>query len=210
MNRMMAIGFGAAAFCALASSSFAADSVPAAPGVQASAALAPAAPVPAAPMVPPAKPGVFMATKKGATGYHLVVAAHKFTSRDDVEKYLAWRAADLALSDNGSWFTFTQIRTKADTVPAPKRDPGAPRHSFQMANFQPVWRYKVKGADWKSWSPYTGAAFFADGIKVEDITEFEASADIVVRKGVMDDADPLSYEAGAVSDLLINQVSPPV
>jgi hypothetical protein len=26
----------------------------------------------------------------------------------------------------------------------------------------------------------------------------------------MDDADPLGYEAGAVSDLLINQVSPPV
>ena len=40
-------------------------------------------------MVPPAKPGVFTVTKKGATGYHLVVAGHKFTSRDDIEKYLA-------------------------------------------------------------------------------------------------------------------------
>ena len=76
-------------------------------------------------------------------------------------------------------------------MPAPKRDPAAPRHSFQMANFQPVWRYKTKGAaDWKSWSPYSGAAFFADGIKADDITDFEVSADIVVRKGVMDDADP--------------------
>jgi hypothetical protein len=46
-------------------------------------------------------------------------------------------------------------------------------------------------------------------MKPEAITEFEVSADIVVRKGVMDDADPLGYEAGAVSDLLINQVSPP-
>ena len=35
------------------------------------------------------------------TGYHLVVAGHKFTSRDDIEKYLAWRAADLTLSDKG-------------------------------------------------------------------------------------------------------------
>ena len=206
MKRTIQIAFGLAAFCALGASSFAADP----PGAQASAAQAPAAPADA-PMVPPAKPGVFTATKKGATGYHLVVIGHKFTSRDDIEKYLAWRAADLALSDKGSWFTFTQARAKTDKVPAPKRDPAMPRHSFQMANFQPVWRYKTKGAaDWKSWSPYSGAAFFADGTKADDITDFEASADIVVRKGVMDDADPLGYEAGAVSDLLINQVSPPV
>src|SRR5881397_747007 len=115
MKRMIGIGFCVAAFCALSGSSFAADP---APGAQASA--APAAPVADAPMVPPAKPGVFTATKKGATGYHLVVAGHKFTSRDDIEKYLAWRAADLTLSDKGTWFTFTQSRTKADKVPAPK------------------------------------------------------------------------------------------
>ena len=212
MKRSIGMVFGVTAFCALSSSGLAADPpAPApAPGAQASAAPAPAAPVADAPMVPPAKPGVFTATKKGATGYHLVVAGHKFTSRDDIEKYLAWRAADLTMADKGTWFTFTQARTAADKVPAPKRDPAAPRHSFKMANFQPVWRYKTKGAaDWKSWSPYTGAAFFADGIKAEDITDFEASADIVVRKGVMDDADPLGYEAGAVSDLLINQVTPP-
>ena len=206
MKRITAIGLSAAAFCALAGTSFAADP----PGAQASATQAAPAPVADAPMVPPAKPGVFTATKKGATGYHLVVAGHKFTSRDDIEKYLAWRAADLTMADKGTWFTFTQSRAKTDTVPAPKRDPAMPRHSFQMANFQPVWRYKIKGADWKTWSPYTGAAFFAEGVKAEDITDFEASADIVVKKGVMDDANPLGYEAGAVSDLLINQVSPPV
>ena len=41
------------------------------------------------------------------------------------------------------------------------------------------------------------------------ITDFEVSAEIVVRKGPMDDADPLAFEAWAVSDLLVNQVSPP-
>jgi hypothetical protein len=40
-------------------------------------------------------------------------------------------------------------------------------------------------------------------------TDFEVSADIVLRQGPMDDANPLAFEAGAVSDLLINQVSPP-
>jgi len=41
------------------------------------------------------------------------------------------------------------------------------------------------------------------------MTDFEVSADILLHKGAMNDADPLAFEAGAVSDLLVNQVSPP-
>ena len=41
------------------------------------------------------------------------------------------------------------------------------------------------------------------------MTAFEVSADIVVRKGIMDGNNPLGFEAAALSDLLINQVSPP-
>jgi len=161
-----------------------------------------------APEVPPAKPGVFAAAKKGATGYHLVVAGHKFTTRSDIEKYLAWRAADLTIAQKASWFTFVESREKGDSAPVPKRDPGGLRYSFRMDYFRPVWRYKVKGSPaWKSWSPFAGAAFVADD--PQNITDFQASADIVLHKGPMDDANPLAFEAGAVSDLLVNQVSPP-
>jgi hypothetical protein len=159
-------------------------------------------------MVPAAKPGVFTATKKGATGYHLVVAGHKFSTRADIEKYLAYRAAELTMADKASWFTFVETRSKADTAPVPKRDPAGLRYSFRMDYFRPAWRYKVKGSPaWKSWSPFAGAAFITDDPK--SITDFEVSADIVLHKGQMDDANPLAFEAGAVSDLLINQVSPP-
>ena len=41
------------------------------------------------------------------------------------------------------------------------------------------------------------------------VTDFEVSADIVLHKGTMDDANPLAFDASAVSDLLVNQVSPP-
>jgi hypothetical protein len=77
-----------------------------------------------------------------------------------------------------------------------------------MDYWRPVWRYKTSGSPtWKSWSPFAGAAFISDDPKT--ITDFEVSADIVLHKGPMDDANPLAFEAGAVSDLLINQVSPP-
>ena len=163
------------------------------------------------PMVPPAAPGVFTTQKKGANGLHLVVTAHLFTSRSDIEKYLAYRAAELTLQQHGNWFAFTEARAKVrDTVAVPKRDPAGLRYSFRMEYWRPVWRYKLAGDPaWKSWSPFSGAAFFADGKDPKSIATYEVSADITVRKGQMDDADPLGFEAGAVSDLLINQVSPP-
>jgi hypothetical protein len=162
------------------------------------------------PMVPAAAPGVFTAEKKSDNRYRLVVTGHKFTSRADVEKYLAWRAADLALEQDARWFRLNESRAKGDTAAVPKRDPAGPRYSFRMEYFRPAWRYKTAGdAAWKSWSPFSGAAFFADGRDAATITDFEAGADITLHKDQMDDADPLAFEAGALSDLLVNQVSPP-
>lgn len=162
-----------------------------------------------APMVPPAAAGVFSVQKKG-TRLHLTVTGHKFTSRAEIEKYLAYRAAELTLEQKGSWFSFVEARAKGDTVPVPKADKSGPRYSFRMEYWRPVWRYKTAGNPaWINWSPFSGAAFFADGKDPKTISDFEASADIVVHKGQMDDTQPLAFEAGPVSDLLINQVSPP-
>jgi len=208
MRSGIGIVFGIAGLCALAGNGFAAEPA----GSASAAAPAPATAKPAddLPMVPAAKPGVFTMQKKGANGFHLVVTAHTFTTRSDIEKYLAYRAAELTMQQKGSWFTFVENRSKDSTVPASKRDPAGLRYSFRMDYWRPVWRYKLAGDPaWKSWSPFSGSAFFADGKDPKTITDYEVSADIVVRKGQMDDADPLAFEAGAVSDLLINQVSPP-
>lgn len=184
------------------------------------AAEAPATPQPAtaqaasagaqdqAPEVPPAKPGVFTLQKKGATRYHLTVKGHTFSSRDAIEKYLLYRAAELTLDQHDSWFTLVEARAKGDTIPASKPDPAGLRYSFRMAYWRPVWRLKLAGAPaWQNWSPFSGAAFPVTDPKT--VSDFEVSADIVLHKGIMNDADPLAYEAGAVSDFLVNQVSPP-
>lgn len=206
MKRSIATGLALGALCASTGTSLA-D-----PSVNPASTPAPAKPAQASsdnlPMVPPAKSGVFAATKKAANRCHLVVAGHKFTTREDIEKYLAYRAAELTMGQKASWFTFVESRSKGDTAPVPKRDPADLRYSFRMEYFRPVWRYKPEGSPvWKSWSPFAGKAFIADDLK--SITDFEVSADIILHEGQMDDADPLAFEAGAVSDLLINQVSPP-
>ncbi len=201
-----------AAFCGCLMLGAAAQAAPAAE--PASASTSAPAPMPAspdaAPMVPPAKPGVYSQTKQNATRYRLTVKGHAFTARDAVEKYLLYRAADLALQQHFPWFTLAESRSKGDTEPVPKPDPTGLHYSFRIKYWRPVWRYKLAGAPaWSSWSPFSGAAFFADGKDAKTITDFEVNADIVMHKGPMDDNNPLAFEAGAVSDFLVNQVLPP-
>jgi hypothetical protein len=160
-------------------------------------------------MVPPAGPGVFTAKPLARGAFKLVITGHTFTSRGEIENYLAYRAARLTIEQGGQWFTFKEDRgTGETTVPVPTRDPEGLRYSFRMKYFRPVWRYKTNGsAEWTRWSPFTGAPFIS--VDPKTISDFEVSAEIVVRKGPMDDADPLAFEAWALSDLLVNQVSPP-
>jgi hypothetical protein len=176
-------------------------------GIAGCAALAAAQADP--PMVPAAGPGVFTMKPSGPGTFKLVVMGHTFTSRGDIEKYLAYRAARLTIEQGGEWFTLNEDREKGETaVAVPVRDTEGPRYSFRMKYFRPVWRYKTNGStEWTRWSPFAGESFISADPKT--ITDFEVSAEIVVRKGPMDDADPLAFEAWAVSDLLVNQVSPP-
>ena len=206
MKKNPGIFLGIVALVAVGSPGFAADQ-PAQPAQ----ATQPAQPVKTGSpsMVPPAAAGVFSVEKRG-NRLHLTVTGHKFTSRAEVEKYLAYRAAESTLEQKGSWFILVEARAKGDTAPVPKRDASGPRYSFRMEYWRPAWRYKAAGnTAWVSWSPFSGVAFFADGKDPKTITDFEASADIVVHKGQMDDSQPLAFEAGPLSDLLINQVSPP-
>jgi hypothetical protein len=168
------------------------------------------APVESAPVVAPAKPGVYSETKHGATRYRLTVKGHAFTSRGAIEKYLLYRAAELTQELHFQWFTLAESRRKGDTAPLLKPDPTGLRFSFRLSSWRPVWRYKLAGTSaWSSWSPFASAAFFADGKDPKTVKEFEVSADIVMHAGPMDDSNPLAFEPGAVSDFLVNQVSPP-
>ena len=55
-------------------------------------------PADAMPMVPAAKPGVFALKTVNPTRFTLTVTGKTFTSREAVEKYLGWRAAEHTLA----------------------------------------------------------------------------------------------------------------
>jgi hypothetical protein len=197
------IGLSLGLTLALATSSYAAPVPPSEAASQSVDAAASGPP----PTVAPAAPGVFTVQKKGANRFHLVIKGHKFTSQRDIELYMAYRASEITQDQKGNWFTFVEDRAKGDTAPPSKRDPAGLRYSFRMDYFRPIWSFKTGTGPAKRWSPFSGVAFPEAEAKAS--SSYEVTADIVVHKGPMDDADPLAFEAGAVNDFLVNQVSPP-
>src|ERR1051326_6703866 len=96
-------------------------------GLLACVGLAPAQEHP--PMVPPAGPGVFTVKPAGPDTFKLVVTGHTFTTRGDIEKYLAYRAARHTIEQGGQWFTLKEDRGPGETaVPVPVRDTEGPRY----------------------------------------------------------------------------------
>jgi hypothetical protein len=153
-------------------------------------------------------PGVFTVQKTAAAGMRLTVKGKNFTSQQALENYLAYRAATETLAAKQRWFRFTERRIKTDTLPVPKADPAGPRFSFRLAYFRPVWRYRLAGdPSWKSWTPFSGQGFPA--LDTRTVTDYELSADIILNRGPLDDVSPLSFDASALSDHLINQVEAP-
>jgi hypothetical protein len=155
-------------------------------------------------------PGIFTMKKSGAA-LHLSVTGHSFTAKPALENYLAYRAAEATLDNRMHWFGFVEHRAKSDTVMMPKGDPAGPRFSFRMDYFRPQWRWRVAGSPaWQSWSPFSGKPFPNLGDPdLKSAIEFQLSADIVMHKGMVDDVSPLAFDAGALSDYLVNQVEAP-
>jgi hypothetical protein len=130
------------------------------------------------------------------------------STRAEIENYMLYRTAQFALQNGYSWFELVESRSRNDKVPVLVPDPEGPRFSFRIAHWRPVWRLKADGSnEWRTWSPFSGDPFpvSADG----KVAAYEVSADVVLRKGMMDGVNPLAFDADALTDFLLYQVKPP-
>lgn len=139
----------------------------------------------------------------------LLLNGRTLGSQSDVEMYLAYQTATQTMAAHYDWFTFIERRGKGGNLPVPKTDPNGARYSFRMEYFRPAWRYKTSlKSPWKDWNRFSGAAFLG-GTDPAAVTQFEVTADVVLHKGMLDGADPLAFDGSALSQYLVNQVSPP-
>ena len=116
--------------------------------------------------------------------YRVTFAGNQFTSRDTVEGYLLYRAAELTLEQGHDWFRILdeelEHEVRERVVPDPFYDPW-----YGYGYWRPYWRYYGRGVGWRSWYPGYGDPFWASHVDVQTVERFEASAEIALGRGPM-------------------------
>ncbi|MEG3177491.1 hypothetical protein U1872_14710 [Sphingomonas sp. RB3P16] len=121
-----------------------------------------------------------------ANRFMVSFSGNSYTSRDTVEKYLLFRAAELTLQNGGDYFVFADrdVDRRSRTYSTPSLGGGFGfGGGFGGGYWGPSWRYRGRGFGWRSWDPYFGDPFFDRGIDIDTIDKYEANAEIVIGKG---------------------------
>ena len=142
--------------------------------------------------------------------FRVTFSGNSLTSRETVEGYLLFRAAELTLQTGDDWFEIVDRHT--DTRERTYVQPDPLYHPWYGSGFgywRPSWRYRGHGYGWRTWDPFWGDPFFADHIDVQTIQNFEASAEIVTHKGTKPADDPRAFDARAVVDNLRPRIQYP-
>jgi hypothetical protein len=108
-------------------------------------------------------------------------AGNELTSRERVETYLLYRAAELTTQQGYDWFVTDDRMTNRDTRTYVDRPFGA--FGGWGGYWGPRWRYFGRGFGWRSWDPWLGDPFWGDTMDVRTVERFEASAEIVMGRG---------------------------
>ncbi|MDP3854540.1 hypothetical protein [Phenylobacterium sp.] len=155
--------------------------------------------------------GGFSEHRLEADRFKVTFAGNSLTSRDTVEAYLLFRAAELTVQQGYDWFSIVERETERDRRTYVDRDPFyRPWYGPSYGAWQPYWRYYGGGFGWRTWDPYWGDPFWADRLDVRTVEKFEASAEIVMRKGAKPVDDPRAFDARAVMENIGPRVMRPV
>jgi hypothetical protein len=140
--------------------------------------------------------GGFSEVRLAPNRYRVTFAGNSMTSRERVETYLLFRAAELTRERGFDGFTIVDRATDRDVETRVYQDPfGRSRYRW----WRPYWRYRGPFG-WRRWDPWFGDPFWANDIDIRTIQRFEASAEIVMFRG--NRADDKSFDAREVLENL--------
>lgn len=134
--------------------------------------------------------------------WRVTFSGNSLTSRETVETYLLYRAAELTVEQGSDWFAAVQRNTSEHTEVYVYRHPAA---SPWGPAWGPRWRYRRPWWIWQGWDPYGPEPFFDE----QRVTAYEATAEIVMGRGAKPADDPKAFEARAVLASLKDKVITP-
>lgn len=131
--------------------------------------------------------------------YRVNFEGNTLTSRDRVEGYLLYRAAELTVRDGYDWFLIVDRLTEHDVETYVAPDPlYRPWYGSGYGYWRPHWRYYEGETGWRYWHPEVGDPFWGDRLDIRTVERFEAHAEIVMRRGPIPAGEERAFDAGEV------------
>lgn len=128
-------------------------------------------------------------------------AGNSVTSRDTVERYLFYRAAELTLQQGFDYFVMADRDTNLQSRTYSTPGVGGPWGYGGFGGYWgPSWRYFGRGFGWRSWDPWFGGGFgpWGNDFDIRTIDRYEATAEIVMRKGPIPRENIRAFDARKV------------
>ena len=130
-------------------------------------------------------------------------AGNSVTSRDTVERYLFYRAAELTLQQGFDYFVMADRDTNLQSRTFSTPGIGGPWGYGGFGGYWgPSWRYYGRGFGWRGWDPFFGDPFWDRGVDVRTVERYEASAEIIVGRGPKPAGNVRAFDARDVVDRL--------
>ena len=134
--------------------------------------------------------------------YRVSFSGNSLTSRETVELYLAYRAAELALA-NG-YDTFTLVSRDTDRKTTLRMDP----RPSPLPYWNPYWRY-YGPYGWRTYDPWMEGPYGRQSLEASTVEKFTASAEVVLGRGPKRADDPQAFDARAVIENLGPRIQRP-
>lgn len=143
--------------------------------------------------------GGYSDVRIGQDRYRVSFAGNCYTSRDRVEGYLLYRAAELTLEQDRDWFLILDRMTERKARTYSRPDPFyRPWYGPAYANWRPYWYYYVGGRGWRTWDPVFGDPYWADQMDMITVEKFEAHAEIKLNRGPIPAGEERAFDARKV------------
>lgn len=142
-----------------------------------------------------------------ANRFMVTFAGNSMTSRERVEKYLLFRAAELTVQNGFDHFimadrdTDRQSRTYVDRSFGGSPFGGYGYWGPGFGYWGPSWRYARRGFGWGGWGGYGYDPFFDDW-QVRQVDRYEATAEIITGKGPKPAGNTRAFDARSVIETL--------
>lgn len=154
--------------------------------------------------------GGYSETRIEPDRWRVTFAGNSMTKRETVEGYLLFRAAELTVQNGYDWFAIVDRHTERDARTYVEPDPlYSPWYGPGFGYWRPSWRFRGRGFGWRTWDPWFGDPFWADGVDIRTVQKFEASAEIITHRGAKPPGDPRAFDARAVVDNLRPRIQYP-